>query len=137
MPTKPSPDPAEPDLILKPGSFTSPERMECQVRFDAPFDNLLDYTFTAVDPRREGLLAGEIVARDGTRAFPDQIIQFMLWVQAKRDDPDVQLEQFDSLTLAEIRGARLRALLGKAGSGNGRSTSSSPVPASSDSSVGD
>ena len=56
-----------------------------------------------------------VVARDGTRWFPDQIITFMLWVQARRADPDVEVAVFEDLSHGDLNRAYIKGLgLGKA-----------------------
>lgn len=104
---------AEEQLILDAASFTASERMECQVNFDTPFGDLLRCIFEAIDPRRDAPISVPIVDRDGVQHFPDQIIQFMLWVQSKRDDPDVELSTFDDLLWRDLSKAHLGGLLGK------------------------
>lgn len=121
-------------LVLDVRSFNSAERLECQVRFDATFGDLLAALYEAIDPDRETVSQIRIEV-DGDRAFPDQIVQFMLWVQAKRDDPDVSIEAFDDLTLAELNSAFVRGMAGKA-SKRTRSKRSSPEPDSASSSTG-
>jgi hypothetical protein len=132
-PRTPAPPPDQPvELVLDPYTFTAPERMECQVQFDTAFGDLLTYTRQSWDPAREGPMTSAVVARDGTRYFPDQIIAFMLWVQEKRTRPDVQLAEFDGLTLAELNSAHVRGLLGKAqGSNRPRRKKPGPGPVSS------
>lgn len=114
---------AEEMLVLDARSFNSAERLECQVRFDASFGDLLRNIFEAVDVRREGLMETRIVDREGTQFFPDQIILFMLWVQAKRTNPDAVLEDFDSLPIGDLTLAHIRGLVGKA---NGSAKSKKP-----------
>jgi hypothetical protein len=123
------------ELTLDAASFTAPERLECQTRFDNPFGDLMRCMFEAVDPRRDGPMTVRIVDRDGVQHFPDQIIQFMLWVQAKRDNPDADLTDFDDMRFAELASAHVRGLLGKDDS-NTKPSSSSPAPDSADSSPG-
>lgn len=131
---KPPADDTE-ELVLDAASFTSPERMECQVRFDASFGDLLRCIFEAVDPRRDGPMETRIIDREGVQHFPDQILQFMVWVQAKRGDPDVELEDFDGLRFGELAGAHLRGLVGK-DNGSAKSTRSSRGRSSAASSKG-
>jgi hypothetical protein len=120
-------------LVLDARSFNSAERLEVQIHFDTPFGDLLQALFEAVDPRREGPSVRHIVARDGTRFFPDQVIAFCLWVQAKRDRPDAELAEFDDLALADLVAAHVGGLMGKGGRST-RPARSSPEPASSGSS---
>lgn len=113
-PTTPAPADEPTELVLDPYTFTAPERLEVQVQFDTAYGDLLDYIRASWDPKREGPMQTAIVARDGTRWFPDQIIAYMLWVQEKRTRPDADLAEFDGLTLAELNSAHVRGLLGKA-----------------------
>ena len=111
-PRKTNPTPApDADLVLDPYSFTAPERLRVQVQFDTAYGDLLDYIRASWDPNRTGPMESAIVARDGTRHFPDQIIAFMLWVQELRTRPDAELADFDGFTLAELNGAHVRGLL--------------------------
>lgn len=126
--------PTEELLVLDAKSFDSAERLECQVRFDIPFGDLMQYTLAAVDARRTEPLQ-LLVTRAGETVWPDQVMQFMVWVQARRTDPTVTLEDFDGLTLPELVSARVRGAVGKAPTTT-TSPRSSPVPASSDSSEG-
>ncbi len=116
-------------LVLDAASFVAAERLECQIRFDVPFGDLLAFLYEAVDPRREGPMATRVVDREGTQYFPDQGMVFMLWVQAKRDDPDASLTVFEELRLADLNGAHIRGLLGK-GKGSTKSPTSSDEPVS-------
>ena len=120
----------EAKLILDPTTFNSPERMQCQLQFENSFGDLLKLVFDAVDIRREGP-SEKLTRQDGTMVFPDQVMQFMLWVQVKRDDPEIQLEDLDGYRWGDLVSARLRDILGKAReAGNERSTNSSSEPAS-------
>ncbi len=132
-PAQPEADEPE-QLTLDPYTFTAPERLEVQVQFDTAYGDLLDYIRQSWNPNREGPMTSAIVARDGTRWFPDQIIAFMLWVQERRSRPDAQLSEFDNLTLAELTGAHVRGLLRGKATTTSRSTRSSKSPASSGSS---
>lgn len=108
------PDTEGPDkIVLDAASFNSAERMECQTHFDAPFGDLLRCIFEAVDLRRDGPAVVQIIDRDGVQHFPDQIIQYMLWVQTKRERPDAELDEFDNLVWRDLSGAHIRGLLGK------------------------
>lgn len=113
-------------------SFTGPERLECQEHFDATFGDLCQLMREAILPGRPA----EPLRLEGVngRVWPDQVAQFLLWVQARRDDPDVELEDFDRLNLAEVQGAFTRGLL--QGKARTRSTRSSPGSSSVDSSEG-
>lgn len=122
-------------IVLDAASFNSAERLECQTRFDAPFGDLLRCMFEAVDPRRDGPMLVRIIDRDGVQHFPDQIIQFMLWVQTKRDRPDADLTEFDDLPLSDLNSAHVRGLLGK-GNSNTKPKKQSRKRDSADSSKG-
>lgn len=136
-PSRPRSIPDEPadELTLDPYSFTAPERLECQVQFDTAFGDLLDHMRASWDPNRDGPMTSAVVARDGTRHFPDQIIQFMLWVQEKRTRPDALLSEFDDLSLTELNSAHVRGLIRGKAKTSTRSTRSSKPPASSGSSA--
>lgn len=124
---------SQPDpLVLNLRSFTSPERLECQIHFDAPFGDLARALFEAIDPERTGASEIRIEGSNG-RFFPDQIAQYLLWVQARRDDPDVELEDFDDLSYGQLNGAYHRGLVGKGSTSTSRK-SSSPDSGSADSS---
>lgn len=99
-------------LVIDVRTFTSPERLECQIHFDATFGELINVVKDAIYPNRT--VAEVRVEGANGRVFPDQVAQFMLWVQAKRDDPDAALEDFDHLNLQEVQSAFTRGLLGKA-----------------------
>lgn len=134
---QPDGDGAPVKLTLDANSFNAAERMECQVHFDAPFGDLLACIYEAVAPRTKNNPQAiiRIEDRDGNRAFPDQIIQFMLWVQTKRDDPDVELSAFDGMVIDELEGVHLRGLVGKARSrASGKSGKPSTEAGSADSS---
>jgi hypothetical protein len=124
----PAADEAETELVLNPGSFTGPERREVQQRLKIPFGDLLDYTHQAVRRALATELADPqpvLMAADGAMVFPDEVLQVMAWVQARRADPTAQLEDFDGLTLSDLNSARLRGLRPKATEPE-RSTRSSP-----------
>lgn len=125
------------ELILMPGSFTGPERREVQQRLKVPFGDLMIYTYEAVnrlytDDDSTGDQLRVLVATDGALVFPDEVLQVMVWVQARRDDPTAQLEDFDHLTMRDLNSARIRGIRGKATSGE-TSTTSSPESPSADS----
>lgn len=120
------------ELVLTPGSFTGPERREVQQRFKIPFAGLLGYTVEAIRAGVDGPVS-VLAGADGTLVFPDEVMQFMAWVQARRTNPAAQLDDFDGLTLGELHDARDRGLRGKAPTGNS-STTSSPESPSADSS---
>ena len=123
------------ELVLNPGSFTGPERREVQQRLKIPFADLMIYTQQAVNrlyqdsPDELRVLA----AADGTLVFPDEVLQVMVWVQARRDDPEAKLEDFDQLTMADLNSARIRGLRGKANSDSTSTTSSPESPSASSS----
>lgn len=97
---------ADEELTLDATTFTAAERLEVQTRFDAPFGELLACVLESIslDPDRPSRI---VEGRNG-RAWPDQIIQHMLWVQARRSDPDATLESFDGLKLHELNRAYIR-----------------------------
>lgn len=125
MTDTPAADEAETELVLNLMSFTGPERRELQQRFDQPFGDLVEYTFQAIRAGRTEPQAPLVDGRDGARYFADEVMQFALWVQARRTNPDAQLEDFDGLSLLDLHLARARGIPGKA-SGPGKSTRSSP-----------
>ena len=134
-PRKTNPTPApDADLVLNAGSFTAAERREVQRRFDTAFGDLLQYLRDYVTAEREGPMPTAIVARDGTRWFPDDILAYLLWVEARRSAPDAQLEDYDDLSEAALRSAHVRGLLGKDGAPTRRRKTSGPGPDSSGSS---
>lgn len=100
-------------LVVDVLSFTSPERLECQTRFDAPYGELLECVFDAVRTLKADEQPTRIIDRDGNQHFPDQIIQFMLWVQTKRERPDAQLEEFNDLRWGDLSAAYVRGRVGK------------------------
>lgn len=135
MPTrKPDPTPA-PELVLNAGTFNATERREVQRHFDTAFGDLLQYLRDYVTAEREGPMPTAIVARDGTRYFPDEILAYLLWVEARRTDPDAKLDEYDELSEAALRSAHVRGLLGKAGTASTRPRTSGPGPDLSDSSA--
>lgn len=129
MSDTPAADEAMTELVLNPGSFTGPERREVQQRFKVPFGDLLDYTYQAVRralaEQRGADPLPVLAGADGALVFPDEVLQVMVWLQARRSDPDAQLEDFDGLTMADLNSARLRGLRPKA-TGPEPSTRSSP-----------
>lgn len=110
----PAPEPIPDGLVFDPYSFTAAERLEVQVQFDTAYGDLLAYVRASWNPNRTGPMESAIVDRNGRRWWPDEIMQFMLWVQVKRDRPDAQLSEFDGLTLSDLNTAHVRGLLGKA-----------------------
>lgn len=126
--------PAAPELVLNAGTFNAAERREVQRHFDTAFGDLLQYLRDYVTAEREGPMPSAVVARDGTRWFPDDILAYLLWVEARRTDPDAQLDDYDDLSEAALRSAHVRGLLGKGGTASTRPARSSSGPASSGSS---
>lgn len=132
MTDTPAADEAVTELVLNPGSFTGPERREVQHHFRVPFGDLLDYTHDALrralavtpPPEPQPVMA----AADGTLIFPDEVLQVMVWVQARRTNPDAQLEDFDNLTLAQLNGAHYRGLRPKAPTSGSSTTSPTGSP---------
>lgn len=122
---------ADDELVVSPGSFTGPERRELQDAFDCWFGDLLTYTVDAVRPGRERV--EPLTGADGRRWWPDDVVQHMVWIQARRVDPDAKLEDFDHLTLRDLNSARVRGYQGK-GPGSGRSKRSPSGSSSADSS---
>ncbi len=118
-------------VVLDPRSFTGPERREVQQLLKVPFADLLAYTREAV-MRLFETEPGELrvlVAADRALVFPDEVLQVMVWVQARRADPDVKLEDFDGLTMSDLNSARIRGLRqGKALTGGSSTTSSTESP---------
>lgn len=138
----PEPEPAaddEPQVMeLDAWTFNAAERHECQVQFDTEFGDLLEYLFKVVQPNQRwataeldadgnvvpkqptGPLTVAIVDRAGRRWFGDEILQFMLWVQAKRDRPDADLDEFAEAKLQDLREAHIAGLTKKGGTASGR-----------------
>lgn len=125
---------ADVEVALNPGSFTGPERRLVQQHLKIPFADLLTYTREAVYrlyplPDEEPADLRVLVAADGALVFPDEVLQVMVWVQALRTDPDVKLEDFDQLTMADLNNARVRGInRGKASMGGSSTTSSTESP---------
>lgn len=130
-PAAPDPEPIPEGLVFDPYSFTAPERLEVQVQFDTAYGDLLDYVRESWNPNRTGPMENGIIDRNGRRWWPDEILQFMLWVQVKRDRPDVELAEFDGLALMDLNLAHVRGLSGKAARTSGRPERSSSGPDSS------
>lgn len=136
--TAPEPVPtAEPEpveLILDVDSFDYDERLECQQRFDNEWGDILKYLRALVNPGREGPMPFRLFDRRDNLIVGDDLLSFLLWVQAKRDRPDAELAEFQ-VGHGELRWAHLNGLLGKARKGeSARSTPSSRRRASSSSS---
>lgn len=104
----------EQTVVLRARSFNAAERMECQQEFGHHFGDLLKVITEAVNPGRTGLMTRKIVDDSGRQRFPDEILQFMFWVQAKRDRPDAQLSDFDGMLYYELSKPWLTELLGNA-----------------------
>lgn len=105
-------------LELDARSFTLPERVECSIRFDTEFGDLLEYLYQVINPQRTAPVPNAIVDRDGRRHFADEIIAYMLWVQAKRDNPDADPGAYNDQGHLELQRAHIRGLLKKAGQAN-------------------
>lgn len=123
------------ELVLDPGSFTGPERREVQHRFKVPYGDLLTYTHQAVqrlfraDSDEQLNQPLQVLAgADGTLIYPDEVMQVMAWVQARRTSPDTVLEDFDGLTMRDLNNARVRGLRGKALTGGSSTTSPTESP---------
>lgn len=127
----PTPEPDEPDVLkLDTRSFVAAERLEVQQRFDTAFGDLVQYIRDYVTGGREGPLQTAITDRNnGTRWFPDQIMAYMLWVEARRTDPTARLEDYDDVPEVELRSAAVRGFLGKGGTPSTKPTPSSNGPA--------
>lgn len=128
---------AEPvELVLDVDSFDWAERLECQKRFDNEWSDILKYLRALVNPGREGPMPFRLLDRQDNLIVGDQLLAFLLWVQAKRDRPDVELSEFEGLGNADLRWSHLNGLLGKARKdGSVKSARSSKRPASSSSSA--
>jgi hypothetical protein len=99
-------------------SFNRAERLEVQQRFDVEFSDVITYLFEMINPGRTGAMPFALVERDGeTRHFGDEVLQFMVWVQAKRVAPAAALEAYDEVALADLTSAHVRGILGKARGG--------------------
>lgn len=123
---------ADDDVVLDPGSFTGPERREVQHHLKVPFADLMAYTREAVYRLYDTEPAGPmrvLSAADGALVFPDEVLQVMVWIQARRADPEAKLEDFDGLTMSDLNSARIRGLRqGKAPTGGSSTTSSTESP---------
>ena len=138
MPPRKQEPPAAPapiELVLHCASFVAAERAEVQVHFDTAFGDLVQYLRDYLSGEREGPMTTAIVTREGARWFPDQIMAYMLWVEARRTDPDAQLEDYAELSEYALRAAAVRGFMGKAGTPSTRQRTSGPVPGSSGSSA--
>lgn len=128
-PPRKQPEPAAPvELVLNAGTFNAAERREVQRHFDTAFGDLLQHLRDYVTAEREGPMPTAIVDREGTRYFPDEILAYMLWVEARRTNPDAKLEDYDELSEAALRSAHVRGLLGKAGTPRPTPKTSGPGP---------
>lgn len=120
---------ASTELVLDAASFTGPERRDVQQRFAIPFGDLLTYTFDAMiaGARADAApLAPLVDPRDGALHFPDDVVQYMLYVQARRTDPAATVEQFDHLTLRDLANARARGIPKPAAPAGNRRSPTSP-----------
>ncbi len=128
-------DPEPVELVLDVDSFDWAERLECQQRFDNEWGDILKYLRALVNPGREGAMPFRLFDRDKNLIVGDELLPFLLWVQAKRDRPDADLAEFQ-VAHGDLRWAHLNGLLGKAKRAeSGRSTRSRKRPASSTSST--
>lgn len=121
---EPAPEPEPAELVLNAGTFNAAERREVQRHFDTAFGDLLQYLRDYIAAEREGPMSTAIVAREGTRFFPDEILAYLLWVEARRTDPGAKLEDYDDLSEAALRSAHVRGLLGKEGTASSKRTTS-------------
>lgn len=134
-PAAPDPEPVE--LVLDVDSFDWAERLECQQQFDNEWGDLLKYLRAMVNPGRDGAMPFRLFDRKDNLIVGEQVLAFMLWVQARRDRPDAELAEFQGLGHGDLRWAHLNGLLGKARKGeSARSTPSSKRRASPSSSTG-
>lgn len=124
----PTPAPAA-ELVLHCTSFNAAERLEVQTHFDTAFGDLVQYLRDYLSGDREGPLQTAVVTRDNKRWFPDQILAYMLWVEARRSDPAAQLEDYDDLSEYALRSAAVKGFMGKEGTASTRPKPSSNVPA--------
>jgi hypothetical protein len=115
-------------LELDARSFTLPERVECSIKFDSEFGDLLEYLFAVIDPSRKEPVPTAIVDREGRRYFADEIIAYMLWVQAKRGDPDADPDAYNDQGHLDLQRAHIRGLLKKAGRASTKRRQSSTPP---------
>ena len=126
----------EDELVLEPGTFTGPERRLMQQHLKVPFADLVTYVYRAALRLHADDDQGEprvLVAAGGAFVFPDEVMQAMAWVQARRADPEAKVEDFDHLTMRDLNRALTRGTRGKAG-GPETSTTSLPESPSADSS---
>lgn len=136
--TAPEPVPAaEPEpveLILDVDSFDWAERLECQKRFDNEWGDILKYLRALVNPGRAGAMPFKLFDRDGNLIVGDDLLPFLLWVQAKRDRPDADLAEFQGVEHGDLQWAHLGGLLEKqrrAATGNAKQSRKRPSSRSS------
>lgn len=113
-PAPPPDEPAEPaELVLDLDSFDWAERLECQKRFDNEWGDILKYLRALVNPGRAGAMPFRLFDRDTNLIVGDDVLPFLLWVQAKRDRPDAELTEFEGMAHADLQWAHLGGLLEK------------------------
>lgn len=110
---QPAPDPEPVELVLDVDSFDWAERLECQKRFDNEWGDILKYLRALVNPGREGAMPFRLFDRHDNLIVGDELLSFLLWVQARRDRPDVDLAEFQGVAHGDLRWAHLNGLLGK------------------------
>ncbi len=136
-PPAPDPEPEPINLELDLDTFTADERLECQIQFDNEWSDIAKYLRALCNPWREGAMPFKLFDRKERLVVGERILAYMLWVQAKRTDPEAELEPFTNMANGALRRAHLDGLLGKAKRGeSGKSTRSSRRRASSSSSAG-
>ncbi len=113
----PEQDPEPVELVLDVDSFDWAERLECQKRFDNEWGDILKYLRAVVNPGRDGAMPFRLFDRDNNLIVADELLPFLLWVQAKRDRADADLAEFQGHAHGELRWAHLNGLLGKARKG--------------------
>lgn len=119
------PAPADPPPIeLDARSFNRAERLEVQQALDVEFSDVLTFLFSMIDPNRTGAMPFALVDRDGLRHFGDEVLQLLVWVQAKRTDPTVELSTYDNVELTEFTSAYVQGILKKVGAENMKSEKS-------------
>jgi hypothetical protein len=123
MPEK-EPEPVE--LVLDVDSFNWAERLECQQRFDNEWGDILKYLRALVNPGREGAMPFRLFDRRETLIVGDQLLAFLLWVQARRDRPDAELAEFEGLAPGDLRWAHLNGLLARGKARKDESVKSKP-----------
>lgn len=106
-------DPEPVELVLDVDSFDWAERLECQQRFDNEWGDILKYLRALVNPGREGAMPFRLFDRDKNLIVGDELLPFLLWVQAKRDRPDADLVEFQGAAHGDLQWAHLGGLLEK------------------------